>query len=176
MTPSELQDPCQSRLIAAWPTSSVSETQFTLGQAQSTSGASTSTTQSSNGNKWSTTGASSSLAQSSTGASQSGAQSSTDNSVSGTQSTAGNQQFSSAPRSQAGTNVKTNEFQVGGDDTYEEKSDSLSIWSIVLKALAFLSLLIIIKAFVFKKFCHRNQTAQEKRRQVSIPSPGETAA
>ena len=149
MTPSELQDPCQSRPIAAWPTSSVSETQFTLGQAQSTSGAST----------WSTTGASSSLAQSSTGASQSGAQSSTDGSVSGTQSTAGNQQLSSAPRSQAGTNLKTNEFQVGGDDTYEEKSDSLSVWSIVLKALAFLSLLIIIKAFIFKKVSSHNTNA-----------------
>ena len=159
MKPSKLQDPCQSRPIAAWPTSSVSETQFTLGQAQSTSGASTSTTQSSNGNKWSTTGASSSLAQSSTGASQSGAQSSTDGSVSGTQSTAGNQQLSSAPRSQAHTNLKKDEFQVGGDDTYEEKSDSLSIWSIVLKALAFLSLLIIIKAFVFKKVSSHNTNA-----------------
>ena len=160
MKPSKLQDPCQSRPIAAWPTSSVSETQFTLGQAQSTSGASTSRTQSSNGNKWSTTGASSSLAQSSTGASQSGAQSSTDGSVSGTQSATSNQpsaqQLSSAPRSQADTNLKTDEFQVGGDDTYEEKSYSLSIWSIVLKALAFLSLLIIIKAFVFKKVSSHN--------------------
>ena len=163
MKPSKLQDPCQSRPIAAWPTSSVSETQFTLGQAQSTSGASTSRTQSSNGNKWSTTGASSSLAQSSTGASQSGAQSSTDGSVSGTQSATSNQpsaqQLSSAPRSQAHTNLKKDEFQVGGDDTYEEKSDSLSIWSIVLKALAFLSLLIIIKAFVFKKVSSHNTNA-----------------
>ena len=94
------------------------------------------------------------------GASQSGAQSSTDGSVSGTQSATSNQpsaqQLSSAPRSQADTNLKTDEFQVGGDDTYEEKSDSLSIWSIVLKALAFLSLLIIIKAFVFKKVSSHN--------------------